>query len=76
MKITYPENWLETENYSQDKPVIYLFGWAGATEEDMDKYSCIYNQIGLITVTYLAPWTYITIYSLAKKKSLPNVKNF
>ena len=60
MKVIYPEDLLDTETYPKSKSVIYLFGWAGASEEKMGKYSQIYKQAGYITaVTCTAPWSYI-----------------
>ena len=61
MKVIYPEDLLDRERYPKSKPVIFLFGWAGASEEKMGKYSQIYSQAGYITVTYTAPWTYIFV---------------
>ena len=37
MKVINPEDLLDGERYSKSKPVIYLFGWAGASEEKMGK---------------------------------------
>ena len=34
------------------RPVIYLFGWAGASDEKMAQYSEMYTSKGFLTVTY------------------------
>ena len=56
VEITYPENGTEAET-----PVIFLFGWAGAEDKEMKKYSQMYSKNGYISVRYTAPWNYIFI---------------
>lgn len=41
------------------EPVVFLFGWAGADDKILAKYSKIYESCGCITVRYTAPWSYI-----------------
>ena len=40
------------ENADSSRPVIYLFGWAGASDEKMAQYNEIYTSHGYLTVTY------------------------
>ncbi len=56
--VTHPEN------VSQDdlnKPIIILFGWAGASKLKMNRYAKMYSKNGYTSVSYTAPWTYIFI---------------
>uniref|UniRef100_A0A914X1Z9 Uncharacterized protein n=1 Tax=Plectus sambesii TaxID=2011161 RepID=A0A914X1Z9_9BILA len=37
-------------------PIVFLFGWSGALDNNLLKYSKIYEGEGCITVRYIAPF--------------------
>ena len=43
----------------KDKPLVLLFGWAGATEKNIAKYSDIYIKAGCVTLAYNLPTRFI-----------------
>ena len=43
----------------EDRPLVFLFGWAGATEKNLDKYSEVYRKAGCDTFSYILPTRFI-----------------
>ena len=45
------------EDADSSRPVIYIFGWAGASDEKMAQHSEMYTNQGYMTVTYTGTTT-------------------
>ena len=43
----------------QDKPIVLVFGWAGATMKNLNKYAEIYRDAGCLTLSYILPTRFI-----------------
>ena len=43
----------------KDRPLVLLFGWAGANGKNLSKYSDIYRKAGCITLGYNLPTRFI-----------------
>ena len=43
----------------EDKPLVLLFGWAGANGRNLAKYTDIYRKAGCITLSYNLPTRFI-----------------
>ena len=43
----------------EERPLVFIFGWAGATEKNLDKYAEIYTRAGCDTVAYILPTRFI-----------------
>jgi hypothetical protein len=43
----------------EQRPLVLLFGWAGATEKNLAKYSSIYHRAGCSTLAYILPTRFI-----------------
>ena len=43
----------------KDKPLVLLFGWAGANGKNISKYTNIYQKAGCITLGYNLPTRFI-----------------
>jgi hypothetical protein len=41
------------------RPLVLLFGWAGATQKNLSKYSTIYGAAGCLTLGYNLPSRYV-----------------
>ena len=52
-----------------ERPLVFVFGWAGATEKNMDKYSEIYRQAGCDTMAYYLPTRFI----MSATSSVPHI---
>lgn len=49
-----------SEAVSEDqRPLVFVFGWAGATEKNLDKYAQIYQKAGCSTMAYILPTRFI-----------------
>jgi len=44
---------------SGDRPMVVLFGWAGAKHKHLDKYSKVYRDLGCDTLQYILPTRFI-----------------
>ena len=42
-----------------DRPLVLVFGWAGANGKNLSKYSDIYRKAGCITIGYNLPTRFI-----------------
>ena len=51
------------------RPLVFIFGWAGATEKNMDKYSEIYRRAGCDTMAYYLPTRFI----MSATSSVPHI---
>ena len=60
IRISFPKD--AQEDATLPKPVIYLFGWAGASDEKMAQFSHMYTSKGYTCVTYTG--TIITYIAL------------
>ena len=40
---------------SLPQPLVLVFGWAGASEKNLDKYGLVYRSAGCTTVQYILP---------------------
>ena len=52
-----------------ERPLVFVFGWAGATEKNMDKYSEIYRRAGCDTMAYYLPTRFI----MSATSSVPHI---
>jgi len=43
----------------ENKPLVILFGWAGATPKNLSKYGSVYSDLGCPTVEYILPTRFI-----------------
>jgi hypothetical protein len=43
----------------QERPLVFVFGWAGASDKNLDKYSEIYRMMGCDTFAYYLPTRFI-----------------
>ena len=41
------------------RPLVFIFGWAGATDKNLDKYAEIYRKAGCDTFSYILPTRFI-----------------
>ena len=41
--------------FEEVEPVVFVFGWEGAGDEDLTRYSRMYESWGCITVRYTSP---------------------
>ena len=64
--VTFPTPTLGTSNKvleidEDSEPVVFIFGWEGATDEDMLRYSRMYESWGCISIRYTSParWMYL-----------------
>ena len=46
-------------NSSDTKPVVVLFGWAGASVKNLSKYGEVYRNYGCPTIEYILPTRFI-----------------
>jgi len=53
----------------RERPLVFVFGWAGATEKNMDKYSEIYRRAGCDTMAYFLPTRFI----MSATSSVPHI---
>ena len=53
----------------EERPLVFVFGWAGATEKNMDKYSEIYRRAGCDTMAYFLPTRFI----MSATSSVPHI---
>jgi len=42
-----------------DRPLVFVFGWAGANKKNLEKYTDIYRQAGCLTLSYNLPTRFI-----------------
>jgi hypothetical protein len=42
-----------------ERPLVFVFGWAGASEKNLDKYAEIYRNAGCDTLAYFLPTRFI-----------------
>lgn len=45
----------------KDRPLVFLFGWAGATQKNLRKYTQIYQKAGCHTLGYNLPGRFVFI---------------
>ena len=43
----------------EERPLVFIFGWAGATDKNLDKYAEIYRKAGCDTFSYILPTRFI-----------------
>ena len=43
----------------EDRPLVFVFGWAGANEKNLSKYAEIYQRAGCSTMAYILPTRFI-----------------
>ena len=43
----------------EERPLVFLFGWAGATEKNLDKYAEVHRKAGCDTFSYILPTRFI-----------------
>jgi hypothetical protein len=43
----------------EDRPLVFVFGWAGASDKNLDKYAEIYRKAGCDTMAYFLPTRFI-----------------
>ena len=43
----------------EERPLVFIFGWAGSTEKNLDKYAEIYRKAGCDTLSYILPTRFI-----------------
>ena len=43
----------------EERPLVFVFGWAGATDKNLDKYAEIYRKAGCDTFSYILPTRFI-----------------
>nr|XP_039261732.1 transmembrane protein 53-like [Styela clava] len=60
--ITFPTCTVMDDSDAKE-PVVYLLGWAGASDKHLAKYSAIYEQEGYVTLRYIAPEDVIFLLS-------------
>jgi hypothetical protein len=53
----------------QEQPLFFVFGWAGASNKNLDRYSEIYRMMGCNTFAYYLPTRFI-FFSTAKVPQL------
>ena len=46
-------------NREEDRPLVFVFGWAGASHKNLDKYAEIYRRAGCDTLAYFLPSRFI-----------------
>lgn len=44
---------------AEKRPLVILFGWAGASQKNLGKYAEIYQKAGCATLTYILPTRFI-----------------
>lgn len=44
---------------SSNSPIVVVFGWAGSTHKNLDKYSSLYRRAGCTTIQYILPTRHI-----------------
>ena len=72
IRISLPKVAYEDEDSS--RPVIYLFGWAGASDEKIAQYSEMYTSQGYLTVTYTGSLLLQYLYLLSSSYVLYYLK--
>ncbi|XP_023335085.1 transmembrane protein 53 [Eurytemora carolleeae] len=53
-KTTEPQN-----STSKEKPLVILFGWAGANPKNLSKYGQLYSHLGCPTIEFILPTRFI-----------------
>jgi hypothetical protein len=43
----------------RDRPLVFIFGWAGASAKNLDKYASVYRRAGCDTLSYFLPTRFI-----------------
>ncbi len=54
--IVLPPN---SSNSSESKPLVVLFGWAGASAKNLSKYGDVYRNYGCPTIEFILPTRFI-----------------
>ena len=62
-KFVYNEKIKDIAGHSSNKPVVILFGWAGASVKNLSKYGQVYRDYGCPTIEYILPTRFIFRHS-------------